>query len=143
MAIPTAGSIIGNMPAQTEVLYGIRAEDIAARCGVDISTARRWKRGTTTAPMTALFTLSSDLGCFDSEWQGWILRDGSLHSPEGLAATPGDVRAIPFKDILRASLETRIRELEQEKGPVCEDQPQVDEWAPILDEVNRALAEAG
>jgi transcriptional regulator with XRE-family HTH domain len=83
--------------------HGIKAEEIARRCGVDIATARRWKRGITRTPQSALMILEGDLGAFDPAWRGWTLRDGQLISPEGWEATPGDVLSIP---LLRAQIST-------------------------------------
>jgi hypothetical protein len=76
--------------------YGIRAEEIAWLCKVDIRTARRWKSGKTRMPDTARMILAGDLGCFDPAFRGWMLRDGKLISPEGWEATAGDVLSIPL-----------------------------------------------
>jgi transcriptional regulator with XRE-family HTH domain len=54
--------------------YGIRADEIARRCDVNIATARRWKRGTSRIPTTAAMLLTGDLAALDPEWQGWTLR---------------------------------------------------------------------
>ena len=75
-------------------LCGIRAEDIARRCGVNVATARRWKRGASQMSKAAAMILSGDLGIFDPPWRGWVLRRGNLISPEGWQATPGDVLSI-------------------------------------------------
>jgi transcriptional regulator with XRE-family HTH domain len=48
-----------------EACYGIPVEEIARRCKVDLTTARRWKRGVRRPPVTALMILAEDLGCFD------------------------------------------------------------------------------
>jgi hypothetical protein len=45
--------------------------------------------------------LTEDLGCFDSVWRGWLLRDGKLVSPEGWEVTTGDVLTLP---LLRAQI---------------------------------------
>jgi transcriptional regulator with XRE-family HTH domain len=76
--------------------YGINAREIARRCGVDIATARRWKRGASQMPKAAQMILSGDLGHFDPAWAGWTLGDGKLISPEGIRAVPTDVLAMPF-----------------------------------------------
>lgn len=81
--------------------YGIPAEEIARVCGVDVRTARRWKRGETRMPKTSAMILRGDLGCFDPAWQGWKLRDGKLISPEGWETLPGDVLSLP---LLRAQV---------------------------------------
>ena len=33
---------------------------------------------------------------FDPAWSGWIIRHGTLISPENWQATPGEIRAIPL-----------------------------------------------
>lgn len=77
-------------------LYGIPSETIARICKVDITTARRWKRGKTQMPETARMILAGDLGCFDPAFRGWSIRDGKLVSPEGWEATAGDILTIPL-----------------------------------------------
>jgi hypothetical protein len=81
--------------------YGIRAEDIARLCRVNVATARRWKRGATRIPEAAKMILTGDLGAFDPAFRGWKMRDGKLISPEGWEASPGDVLSIP---LLRAQI---------------------------------------
>jgi hypothetical protein len=76
--------------------YGIRAADIARICGVDVATARRWKRGTRRMPESARKILACDLGCFAQSWRGWAIRGGKLVSPEGWQLEPGDVLSIPL-----------------------------------------------
>jgi hypothetical protein len=77
-------------------LYGININEIARICRVDLATARRWKRGATCPPKTALMILAGDLGAFDPEWRGWCLRRGELVSPEGWCITVGDVLSAPL-----------------------------------------------
>jgi hypothetical protein len=58
-----------------------------------------------------------------------VLRKGELISPEGLAETPGSVRAIPFEKAARSALEARIRELEAgSEECALDEQPRPDEW---------------
>ncbi|HEY4749697.1 MAG TPA: DUF3653 domain-containing protein [Steroidobacteraceae bacterium] len=45
--------------------------------------------------------LEGDLGSFDPEWRGWLLRNGKLISPEGWEVTTGDVLTLP---LLRAQI---------------------------------------
>lgn len=61
----------------------------------------RWKRGATRPPQTAIMMLEGDLGSFDPEWRGWLLRNGKLISPEGWEVTTGDVLTLP---LLRAQI---------------------------------------
>lgn len=89
------------------IVYGIPVKEIARICGVDLATARRWKRGATCPPKTAVMILAGDLGVFDPTWRGWIVRHGTLISPEGWDATPGEVRSLP---LLRLQLQNYQRE---------------------------------
>src|SRR5690348_12478557 len=98
------------MSEQFASLYGRPAQVIAEKCRVDLATARRWKRGSTGIPYAAAALLEGDLGALDSEWQGWKLSNGRLVSPEGLAATPGEVRAIPFEQRVIAALREDVRQ---------------------------------
>jgi hypothetical protein len=86
-------------PTQTSAVpevYGIPAAEIAALCGVDIATARRWKSGQSRVPMAARKLLAGDLSAFGHAWKGWKIVGGKLVSPEGWDYTPGEVLAIPF-----------------------------------------------
>lgn len=77
-------------------LYGIPISELARICRVSLKTARRWKLGQTVPPKSALMLLSGDLGCLDPAWSGWIVRDGSLWSPEGWQVRMESVLAIPL-----------------------------------------------
>jgi len=97
--------------------YGIPADQIAALCGVDIATARRWKSGRSRIPVAAKKLLAGDLGAFGKEWKGWKIVKGEIVSPEGWSYPPGEILAIPF---LRAqlahfeSLRRQARELDEQ-----------------------------
>jgi transcriptional regulator with XRE-family HTH domain len=107
----------------SEACYGIPAEEIARRCDVDIATARRWKRGASRPPQTALMILGEDLGCFDPAWKGWRIRDGQLISSEGWAVSPGDVLALP---LMRAQIISYQRDQRIAKAELdaLEEQPE-------------------
>jgi hypothetical protein len=100
--------------------YGIPAEFIAALCGVDLSTARRWKNGTSRIPMTARKLLAGDLEAFDPVWRGWTVKRGELVSPEGWIATPGEVRSIPLLRARISQLERMVRDATR-----LEEQPEI------------------
>jgi Phage protein len=104
------------MSHPNHTLYGIPAAEISRICGVDVATARRWKRGATCPPATALMILAADLSCFDPAWEGWVIRRGMLISPEGWTAAPGEIRSLPLlrMQLQNYQLEQRIakRELE-------------------------------
>lgn len=89
-------------------------------------------------PAGILLLLTGDLGCFDPDWCGWILRRGKLYSPEGWEATPGQVRATRLHEIqlsawrrenrnLRAALEAWESGLHQ-----MEEQPEPSQWEIVL-----------
>lgn len=80
-------------------LYGIRSEDIAAWCGVHITTARRWKRYGD-LPVTAAIVIAlrsrGELELIDPAWAGWRLRGGVIVSPDGAEYTPGEVLSTTY-----------------------------------------------
>jgi len=80
-------------------LYGFGAHVIAARAGVSLPTARRWKRARTLNGAIARLlrlVLFGELGEISRAWRGWSLRDGEITSPEGWGFKPGEICAIPF-----------------------------------------------
>lgn len=115
-------------------LYGIPVNEIARICGVDLATARRWKRGATCPPKTALMLLAGDLGVFDVRWRGWRIQKGSLVSPEGWSASTGDVLSIQLTQAQLAAyrhenknLKAEIDAIETERT-AYEDQPSPEAW---------------
>lgn len=114
-------------------LYGLSAKHIAAVCGVDLATARRWKRGATCLPKAAALILARDLGCFHPRWAGWVINDrGELCSPENWIATPGDVLSIQLVQAQLATYRSENRALKQalaaEDISKYEEQPMPDQW---------------
>jgi hypothetical protein len=113
-------------------LYGRSIKEIARICGVDVSTARRWKRGAICLPYTARVLLEADLGCFDAKWSGWRLQSGLLVSPEGWSATPGEVRSLQLLRAQLASYRTENRALkealEEADAAGFEEQPLPTQW---------------
>ena len=93
--------------------YGIRAADIARICGVDIATARRWKRGACRMPESARKLLACDLGCFAQSWRGWVIRGGTLISPEGWQLEPGDVLSIPLMRAQISAYQAKERQMQR------------------------------
>lgn len=80
----------------SSVFYGYPAELVAAWCCVSVETAKRWKAGQSIPPPPALrlFQLHrSGKVLTDSAWDGWIVTDEKLVSPEGREVTQGDLRA--------------------------------------------------
>lgn len=97
-----------------DILYGLSVNDIARLCAVDLATARRWKRGTTCPPQSALMILAGDLGCFDQAWRGWKISQGKLVSPENWIATPGDVLSIQLYEMQISHFRAQNRVLKEE-----------------------------
>lgn len=115
-------------------LYGIPINEIARICHVDLATARRWKRGATCPPKTALMLLCGDLGCLHPDWAGWTMKRGLLCSPEGWEATPGHVRGLQMINATlaayrseNASLKAAVRHLEAQASGFV-DQPLPQDW---------------
>lgn len=116
------------------VLYGLSISDIARICKVDSTTARRWKRGAICPPYCAVVMLAADLGGWDEAWRGWRLAGGKLVSPEGIEATPGEVRGIPFTLSALRTYQVEIQKM-REEVEALDEQPQ-----PDTDFVARFLA---
>lgn len=115
-------------------LYGIPVNEIARICHVDLATARRWKRGATCPPKTALMLIVGDLGCLHPDWAGWTMKRGLLVSPEGWEATPGHVRGLQMINATlaayrseNAALKSAVRFLETQREKF-EDQPTPAQW---------------
>lgn len=89
--------------------YGISAEEIAERTGVDVSTARRWKAGSTRIPHAAKLVLEADLGAFGKDWRGWRISGEELVSPEGWRIRRGEVLAVPLMNRQIAALQAERR----------------------------------
>lgn len=102
--------------------YGYPAALLAQACGVDISTARKWKRAgriPSQYHQWLKFYFGHDLGAFAKHWEGWRLHDGLLYSPEGEPYTPAAVRAAPY---YRQSAEAWRKELQRVIETVDSDQ---------------------
>lgn len=125
-----------NVPPE---LYGIPVSELARICHVDLATARRWKRGATCPPKTALMLLSRDLGIFDPVWRGWTLRNGELVSPEGWAIARGDVLVSPIQRQYLAAVESENKRLKEQLAdkdcPQLVDQPEPDQWGDWIAQI--------
>jgi hypothetical protein len=94
--------------------YGHSAAWLARVCQVDASTARKWKRAGRIPPRyLPLLTLAdgADLGALASPWRGWKLLGDRLVSPEGVKFSPGEVRAIPYRQALVATLTRQVEQM--------------------------------
>jgi hypothetical protein len=89
---------------------------------VDLSTARRWKRGAICPPKTALMILARDLGCFSAEWRGWTINGPDLVSPDGWCVNRNDALIVPLMQGQISALRAQIRDL-QDAAEGLTDQP--------------------
>lgn len=105
-------------------------------CGVDITTARRWRRGSNLPPPYVLDFVNakhqSDLSFLDPAWRGWVLRGGHLISPEGWAMSMSDVLASRLHEAQLAAWRLEVRKLKAELANAelarLEEQPTPDQW---------------
>ena len=109
-------------------LYGITIKEIARICHVDLTTARRWKRGARCPPKSAVLLIQADLGCFDPKWSGWHIRNGFLISPNGWEIGFGEVIAIPILRQQLAAYEVELKRLQSEVVSIQE-QPLPEAWS--------------
>lgn len=108
--------------------YGITIKEIARVCHVDLTTARRWKRGARCPPKMALLLICGDLAAFDYEWRGWQARGGKLISPEGWEITVGDVLALPLMRQQLAAYQAELRGIQQ-RVLLMQEQPAPEAWS--------------
>ncbi len=92
-------------------LYGFSADTLAALTGSSPISTKRWKRqkrAPTARQRTLAIALEGNLGAIDPAWHGFTIRDGQIWTPEGMAVTPGDIRAIPYRMALQRELERQL-----------------------------------
>jgi transcriptional regulator with XRE-family HTH domain len=111
-----------------DAVYGLGAEEIAERTGVDVSTARRWKSGATRIPKAAGLILQADLGCFSPEWSGWRLDGQDLVSPEGWRIARGQVLSVPLMRQQLAAYATELRARDAAQVAALDEQPLPENW---------------
>lgn len=107
--------------------YGIPAEEIAERCGVDLSTARRWKTGASRIPHAAQLVLEADLGAFSKAARGWRIAGEELISPEGWQVRLSEVRALPLMRQQITTYQSELRQYQERENQI-EEQPVPDQW---------------
>ena len=81
-------------------LYGLPPRMIAELAGVSVKTARRWKRANhipDVARQLIELKESADLGHLATPWAGFRVTDNVLWTPENQAVSPGDIRAIHYR----------------------------------------------
>jgi hypothetical protein len=94
-------------------LYGISPLLLASKFKLDVHDAKRWKsrlrrKVDDAAAIAAL--VNSDLGAFDAEWRGFVVRDGAIWTPENVPVSPGEVRSVPHVHSQLAELGRQRRE---------------------------------
>lgn len=114
-------------------VYGIPAEVIAECCGVDVSTARRWKSGASRLPHAAQLVLERDLGVFGRPWRGWRVDGKELVSPEGWRISVSDVLAVP---LMRQQIATYQAEFRRAQLDEFEEQPLPSVVEPLIGEAD-------
>lgn len=116
----------------------IPVKDLVAICHIDITTARRWRKGSNLPPAYVLdyvnAKVNGDLGFLDPAWTGWKLRYGYLCSPEDWRIYMNDVLATPLLRGQLAAYQTENRHLKIELADALanrlEEQPITEEsWA--------------
>lgn len=117
-------------------LSEIPVKDLVAICGVDITTARRWRRGSNLPPPYVLdFVNAKKFGYvsfLDPAWRGWVLRKGHLISPEGWEIYLNDVLAVPLLRHQLAAYQSENRALKRDLADALvnrlEEQPRPEDW---------------
>ena len=112
-------------------------KDLVEICQVDITTARRWRRGSNLPPLYVLAFLNAkltgDLGFLDPAWRKWIIRQGHLFSPENWEISMNDVLATRLKDAQISAYQSENRALKAALANAelnrLEEQPGADDWA--------------
>lgn len=115
----------------------ISVKDLVAICGVDITTARRWRRGSNLPPSYVLDFVNAkkfgDLGFLDPAWRGWVLRQGHLVSPENWMMSMSDVLASRLHEAQLAAWRHEVTKVKAELANALvnhlEEQPLADDWA--------------
>ena len=107
--------------------YSITIKEIARICHVDLTTARRWKRGARCPPKSALLLILGDLGCFSPEWSGWRVHGQDLISPEGWRIARGQVMIVPLMRQQLAAYEVELKRI-REQVLLIQEQPVPEVW---------------
>lgn len=108
-------AIVACMDAR-DLLHGLNPKSISALCRVSIHTARRWKKsGRVPGPHARVLELliAGHLGALGSTWSGWSVRGADLVTPEGWRVSPGEIRAIPYRDELVRELRRALTQPQQ------------------------------
>jgi len=87
---------------------GLHKEDAAKVCDVSLRTWSAWESGFRRMPVATWSWFQVVItGLVPSKaWEGWSMKNGQLHSPDGATFNPGELLAIPY---LRAQIEEMER----------------------------------
>lgn len=120
-------------------LSQVPIKDLVRLCGIDITTARRWRRGSNLPPPYVLAYVNAkitlDLSFLDPAWSGWILKEGHLYSPEGWRLSMGAVLAARLHEAQLAAWRGEVRKLKAQLADAelnrLEEQPTPEELGEI------------
>ena len=127
---------MGHMIDPKNLFSYLPIKQIAEICGVDITTARRWKRGAICPPQHVLDYLhakaTGNLGFIDPAWRGWVLRNGHLVSPEGWEMSMSDVLASRLHEAQLAAWRLEVAKMRAELAAAqvkqLDEQPRPEDW---------------
>jgi len=124
------------MDMHYESLSVIPIRHLVEICHIDITTARRWRRGSNLPPPYVLDFVNAklwgDMSFLDPAWRGWVLRDGHLYSPESWRISMSDVLASRLHEAQLAAWRIEVRKLKELLANAevnrLEEQPTPDQW---------------
>lgn len=124
------------MDISFQTLSSIPIKDLVEICHIDVTTARRWHRGSNLPPLYVLDYLNAkllgDLGFIDPAWRGWKLKDGHLVSPENWQMSMSDVLASRLHEAQLAAWRSEVRKMQillaDAQAARLEEQPTPDQW---------------
>jgi hypothetical protein len=89
----------------------LESHELAIKTKSSLRSVRRWKQ-TGLAPAIVIAWLDlihyGNLGAICAEFEGWALRRGTLHAPNGWTFSAGQLMAIPLHYQREAALETAL-----------------------------------
>lgn len=107
-------------------LYGIQIREIQRICRVNVTTARRWKRGALCPPPWAVALLTGDLGWLSSYWRGWRVQGEEIVPPAAWPIHRDDALSVPLLRAHIQALQAELRALKE--TPPLQDQPTPEAW---------------
>lgn len=127
---------MSGMDIYYQTISEIPVKHLVAICRIDITTARRWRRGSNLPPPYVLdfvnAKLFGDLSFLDPAWRHWRLKDGHLISPEDWQISMSDVLASRLHEAQLAAWRLEVRKLREELAGAefsrLEEQPTPDSW---------------